>query len=82
MIDLLILITLSAFIGWQLLYSFKNKTSWNILIQINSIGVKVLALFLVYAMINQLAYILDIILVLIVLNVVGTIIFSRYISKN
>ncbi|MFP4461072.1 MAG: monovalent cation/H+ antiporter complex subunit F [Thermotogota bacterium] len=48
----------------------------------NSIGMKVLTLFMFYAVMNALPYILDIILVLLVLNVVGTIIISRYNSKN
>jgi len=69
-------------IGLQVLHSLIKKNNWNILVQMNSIGMKVLVLFLIYAMINDLSYILDIVVVLLVLNVVGTIIISRYNSKN
>ncbi|HRW33533.1 MAG TPA: monovalent cation/H+ antiporter complex subunit F [Thermotogota bacterium] len=82
MIDTLMFILLMVLIGLQVLHSLIKKNNWNILVQMNSIGMKVLVLFLIYAMINDLSYILDIVVVLLVLNVVGTIIISRYNSKN
>jgi len=82
LIDTLMFILLMVLIGLQVLHSLIKKNNWNILVQMNSIGMKVLVLFLIYAMINDLSYILDIVVVLLVLNVVGTIIISRYNSKN
>lgn len=82
MINHLLFFSLITLIGFQLLNTFRKRNNWNILVQMNSVGIKVLTLFMLYSMINGLAYILDIILVLLVLNVVGTIIISRYNSKN
>ena len=80
--DFLLLCSLIVLIGFQVINTFRKRNNWNILVQMNSIGMKVLTLFMIYAMLNGLSYILDIILVLLVLNVVGTIIISRYNSKN
>ncbi len=74
--------TIIILLSFQLLNAFRKRNNWNILVQMNSIGMKVLTLFMFYAVMNALPYILDIILVLLVLNVVGTIIISRYNSKN
>jgi len=82
LIDILLLFSLIILIGLQLINTFRKRNNWNILVQMNAIGMKVLTLFMIYAMLNGLSYILDIILVLLVLNVVGTIIISRYNSKN
>ncbi len=82
MIDTFMFILLVILIGLQVFNALRKKNNWNILVQMNSIGMKVLILFMIYAMINDLSYILDIVVVLLVLNVVGTIIISRYNSKN
>jgi len=82
LIDTFMFILLVILIGLQVFNALRKKNNWNILVQMNSIGMKVLILFMIYAMINDLSYILDIVVVLLVLNVVGTIIISRYNSKN
>jgi multisubunit Na+/H+ antiporter MnhF subunit len=80
--DFILFFSIIVLLGFQLLSALRKRNNWNILVQINSIGMKALTLFMIYAMINDLPYILDFILVLLVLNVVGTIIISRYNSKN
>ncbi len=82
MTETIILVILIILIFFQVLHAIKYKDIWNILVQINSIGVKLLLMFLLYSNQTEQTYLLDIVLVLLVLNVVGTIILSRYISKN
>lgn len=82
MSNMILFFSIITLLGFQLLNALRKRNNWNILVQMNSIGMKVLTLFMIYAMLNNLSYTLDIILVLLVLNVVGTIIISRYNSKN
>ena len=82
MSEFVLFFSIVVLLGFQLVNALRKRNNWNILVQMNSIGMKVLTLFMLYAMLNDLPYILDIILVLLVLNVVGTIIISRYNSKN
>ena len=82
MSNMILFFSIIVLLGFQLLNAIRKRNNWNILVQMNSVGMKVLTLFMIYAMVNDLSYTLDIILVLLVLNVVGTIIISRYNSKN
>ncbi|GEM_PF-1405009 len=82
MFETIILFVLVALIFFQVLHAVKYKDIWNLLVQINSIGIKLLLVFILYSNESGLIYLLDIVLVLLVLNVVGTIIISRFISKN
>jgi len=61
---------------------FFSGKEWNALIQYNSILIKLLFLVMVFGIENGYDFILDMILVLIVANIGGTIIISRFLSRD
>jgi len=59
-----------------------SRERWNILVNVNSIGIKLLLVFLLIGIGQEQPYMFDIVLILMVLNVVGTIIYARFFGRN
>jgi len=80
--DIVSVAFLSIVIVFQALFCIFSKGKWKLLININSISNKLLILILLFGMSTGYTYYIDMIIVLVVMNLVGTIILSRFIGQN
>ncbi len=73
---------LSVLIAFQASACLFAKKKWGLLININSINNKLLILILSFGVVSGYTYYIDMIIILVVMNLVGTIILSRFIGLN
>ncbi len=78
----LLMVVVVSLIVIQVFAVIFSRERWNILVNVNSIGIKLLLVFLLIGIGQEQPYMFDIVLILMVLNVVGTIIYARFFGRN
>jgi len=66
----------------QTLWFFFARSPWNRVIFWNSIGTKILLLILVFSLLQGWFFMVDVVLILMVLNVGGALIVSRFLTRK
>jgi len=66
----------------QTLWFFFARSPWNRVILWNSIGTKILLLILVFSLLQGWFFMVDVVLILMVLNVGGALIVSRFLTRK
>jgi len=82
MMNTLLMVVVVSLIVIQVFAVIFSRERWNILVNVNSIGIKLLLVFLLIGIGQEQPYMFDIVLILMVLNVVGTIIYARFFGRN
>jgi len=82
MINTLLMVVVVSLIIVQVFAVIFSRERWTVLVNVNSIGIKLLLFFLLIGLGREQPYMFDIVLILLVLNVVGTIIYARFFGRN